>query len=371
MWHVSFVEGLVLMSSMPKREIRMPDKLWNDAEKAAQQLFPTDERGERSSLVRDAIADAVGDWLCSPYVAEHVTNVAYVNRFGDAFYSTKALLRFNTDCPRLPCLVDQKVEKQRDYEKEYQALGRDEDRSQWLRARWLFNFSALYSSEQDTTPITVDSDSVGLVQKSVELANEALEGGTVVREISAGLLDYSQWFNTEQRANRGDRAAFAIDIPMRSLELVAIVDADLYRHSDHLRQIPDLQLQIRNRESVAFGEGKMGEYLALSSSTLDKASVFVTGDRHSQAGLSAEAAMHLSSMRARLAEAAVWLAGQAAKRNASGYLLDSVMDLMYTPVRFLYFRLRWLRPRTGLQVCVRWEKPTRPPMRTYPLKGAC
>ncbi|HWM90032.1 MAG TPA: hypothetical protein VN493_04640 [Thermoanaerobaculia bacterium] len=334
------------MTDLQQKQVKMTKAQWDFLGKLGKELGDHDGRGDHSKLVREIISAAATKWLESPYVCLLDKHMVLVTGMGDVFYRQEQVLRLNKKRERLPCSLEIKPEKKKDY---LEACP-DKDEASWFKSRWLLNYFAAWHSRSAGRGLLLDSfvDHDGTDNKTADLLIDLGPGSVVTREIVVGLDEFVQW----RGAKRGDdRVGIPIDIPTRNLEVVVIVDMDLYRNSPLNRdEIPDLQLEFRNPENARFeGEGiARDRWNPLDDPIVGRC----TGKRSEP---------NTTEMRKYLRELDSRIQFLATQTAANGEVVppeqrSRLLKATQLPKSFLYYKLRWPSPYFGVEVCIRWEK---------------
>ena len=332
------------------KQVTLTEPLWEQLDELGVEFEFRDKRGVHSPLVREMVSAAVTKWRESPYVCRSARHTVLVTRDGHVFYRLLQVLKLNSSRDRLPCLLEMKPEKRQYFLHQLSRLEAEE--AEWFRSRWLLNHFAVWlGHELKGPPHSSWVDREGTYTKVADLPVNQGRGRYLVREILAGIQDYVQW----QEEERGDdRVDIPIDIPTRNLEVIVVVDADLYRRSSPAdNDFPNLDLEFRNREGARF-EGK--------EPALDpENSMEVSEGKQLMGRISTKAEPIVNDLRElgeRLAAIAEAEAGNGAVLTVEGQ--EMLRQAFQRPERFLFYRLEWPSPYFGLEVCVRWEKPLRP-----------
>jgi hypothetical protein len=354
MYLLGRVKGRMRMRS---RAIKMPEDLWVFLGNLGKELGYDDPRGLHSRLVREMVSAAATKWQESPYVARSAKNLVLVTRDGNLFYRQVQVLKLNKKRDRLPCLLD------------FQAFRRaDIGGEAWRQQRWLLNHFAVWHGEGAASGELLDTwvDRHGTDAKVADLlVNQGAER-ILTREIVAGLEDYVQWKGSQREEDRID---FPIDIPTLNLEIIVIVDTDLYRKTARTdsdrKEIPNLRLEFRNRElarleSDAFGRDNFNR---IDAPVLGKCLGKLPDNpaaksRKRNPPPEAELWARLVEFKLRLdhlVEANV-VSGPVVSPNER----QALRNAFTIPDSFLYYKLVWPSPYFGIEVGIQWEKPEKP-----------
>src|SRR6185295_16785950 len=93
----------------------MTDALWDQLEELGVELEYRDKRGAHSPLVREMVSAAMTKWRKSPYVCRSARHLVFVTREGHVFYRMIQVLKLNSSREKLPCILEMKPEKRRDF----------------------------------------------------------------------------------------------------------------------------------------------------------------------------------------------------------------------------------------------------------------
>ncbi len=346
------------MGRQEKREIRMPQNLWDSLYDVASRVFSgrSDERGDRSALVREASGQMVNSWKHSPYVCTRGRFFVFVNRVGDLFYRAEEVLHLNSARQLLPCSLVQKLEKQEYYLRVRPVDAPDQD--DWLRQRWLFNhFSVWDGLNMTSSPLAKHVDDFGIFRKAADLPISRPEGSTLTREMMLGLTDYSQWREDDRQtlAQGRDRSGVLISIPMTELSFVAMIDEALF---DGIRRedwnLPALRMELRNGENGRFSDLAANEIKSSGERPCELTMGCSSDDhhRHSRSTLQFEGSRCrklLAQFRERVGEIGLGKTEEVHSRQG-------ILRRMREPEDFLYCQVKWFLPPVGVDVCISWEK---------------
>ncbi len=338
-------------------QIRMSSSLWNQIGEIARELGFQDARGGHSGLIRAIVEAAVAKWRHSPYVCRSAQHVVYVTKEGNIFFRQVQLLKLNTPREKLPCFIEMKPEKREYYHQRHVKTGAEPH--QGFLHQWLLNYFSVWNGKKAADDIEafrenpLDSyvDTFGTTSKSADLAVYAGGGRFLTREIVAGFRDYVQW--KSPNTPNFDRFDIPIDIPTVGLDVCVIVNQEIFaRLGVGDDEISNLALEFRNRESARF-EGR-------------EVALFPDVGFEEQFGRSPDddgADEMLSKVRSLRKRVFAILdsktsGGTKVVDYADEPSIKSALDEL--PQHFLFYRLRWPEPHSGLEVCVRWEKPIQP-----------
>jgi hypothetical protein len=331
----------------PPRQITISEFLWESLGKLAGGLGYKDGRGLRSRLGREMIAASIMKWRYSPYVCYSAQHVFFVTGCGHVLYRQVQVLKLNSKRERLPCILEMKPEKRKDF---HDYRRREVEEAEWFRSRWLINYFAAWHGECiEGAPLSSHVDRDGIDCKMADLSVDQGANRHLTREIVVGVQDYIQW----QDGGHGyDRVDVPIDVPTRNLKVFVIVDADLYRNTASEDEIPDLELEFRNRECARF-EG--GEIALDSENPIEK----FFGRR-----LHGEQSAEIGSILERLDEMQQRIETLSHSEADNGTVMteegrETLRTIFKRPERFIFCTLEWPSPYFGIDVCVRWEKPVR------------
>jgi len=342
---------------MKSRAIKMPEDLWAFLGKLGEELGYKDPRGLHSRLVREMVSAAATKWQESPYVARSAKNLALVTRDGHLFYKQVQVLKLNKKRDRLPCLLDLHAFRRADV-----------GGGAWHQQSWLLNHFAVWRGESAATGVLLDTwvDRHGMDAKMADLLINQGAERILTREIVAGLEDYVQWKGSQRE---DDRVDFPIDIPTLSLEIIVVVDADLYRKTaitdSDKKEIPNLRLEFRNRELARF------ESDAISRDNFNRIDPPILGkclgkfvdtqsekSRKINPDLEAEIWTRLDELRIRIDT--ITQGKMKSGPVVSTKEREALRKAFVIPSSFLYYKLVWPSPYFGVEVGIQWEKPEKP-----------
>jgi hypothetical protein len=344
---------------MESRAIKMPAHLWEFLGALGEELGYHDSRGDHSRLVREMVSAAATRWLESPYIARSSKNFVLITRDGHLFYRQIQVLKLNKARNKLPFLLD------------FFASRRSEAAPS--KPRWLLNHFAVWeggdASSTEAEPLAAGVDRYRTDAKLADLEVGQGRERILTREIVSALEDYVQWKGSERE---DDRVDFPVDIPMLNLEILVVVDLDLYRktaEAEHeKRQVPNLKLEFRNRELARFEGETIGqdEFNRLGPPLRGK--VLATGggpaipkvarSRRAASDPKIESLQSCRDLKARV------------EHFAQAHVSDGpvvpakdrkpLLEALAVPESFLYYKMRWPSPYIGVEVGIQWEKPEKP-----------
>lgn len=336
-------------------QIRMSQSLWNLLGDIAHDLGYVDNRGHHSTVIREMVSAAAAKWKFSPYICRGAQYTVFLTKDGHLFFRAVQVLRLNSERERLPCALDMKLEKKKDYRRKKPS---GKDGGDWFRSQWAINHFAVWNGKRNETeverfeekPLSSFVDEEGASSKAADLPVRLMSGRFLTREIIVGLRDYVQ--RKESGTPNYDRADIPIDIPMSDLEIAVIIDRDLYHLNEVAEEeIPNLALEFRNREGARFEEREVGN--DQENPTTEIYGRFPEEDE----GVG-ETTRRLRALQRRLEylENSTTTEGQKVAKTVNREILREALE---NPERFLYYRLTWPSPHLGINVCIRWEKPVR------------
>lgn len=342
------------MARLEKREIRMTADIWKSLHDVAYRVYDdrVDERGGRSGLVREWVGHTANAWLRSPYYCTSSKHFVYVNRFGDLFYRAEEILHLNAYRGRLPCSLEQKVEKQ-----EYYLRNRptSADGVEWLRQRWMFNHFAVWEGLRGVL-LDKYTDGQGILRKMADLAVDRPEGTALTREMMIGLTDYVQWKEDGRRqVDVRDRSGVEISIPTKNFFFVAMIDRALF---DGLLKpgydLPPLRMELRNKDGARYSDAGLLDLRMISEDPveLETGSFMMDEHRHGKGSEHFDGTDCLESFGSFVRRANEIGSDAFSKKD------DAVTALLRLkqPSDFLYCRVRWPIPPIGVEICITWEK---------------
>jgi len=335
---------------LESRQIKMAKGQWDFLKQLGRDLSYGDGRGDHSKLVREIVSAAATKWRESPYVCVSAKYTILITRDGHIFYRQVHELNLNKKRERLPCGIGIKPEKKRVYLK---SCPRGQDEASWFKSLWLINYFAAYHGKHCSQDNLLDSfiDHDGADGKFADLLIDQGPDSHIVREAVLGLKEFVLW-RGERRGD--DRVGIPIDIPMRNLEMVVVIDTDLYRKSPlEKEEIPKLALEFRNPESARF-EGD-----AVSRDPWNPMEDALVG-RYFEG----DAEDDVREVKDRLKELELRLRALEELEAVNGTVVpkerrQEFRKSLKIPASFLYYRLKWPSPYFGLEACVRWERPVK------------
>jgi hypothetical protein len=324
----------------------MSDDLWRLVGDIAHELgYDEDKRGAHSVLIREMVGAVASKWRYSPYVCTSARLVVLVNQKGEVFYWLMQVIKLNSERQKLPCFLEMKPEKKIYYQS---ICPEGVDQSEWFRAQWLFNYFAVWQGKGLAGKrLSHSVDRSGIDSKMADLSVNLGPGRFVTREVIAGFKDYVQW---DEGGAGYDRADFPIDIPTYDLKVIVVVDEGLYRNtltSDG--EISGLALEFRNRELARFSGRDIALYPEVQIEELSGRSFGEEGGQ--------EVFHSLMDLKSRVSDLMTMEVDGSAVISEK-YKTDMV-DSIEMPRKLLFYVLGWRSPQLGVEVCVRWEKPSR------------
>lgn len=330
------------------KNVKMDPSHWDALARIGRDLGVVhDNSGNHSQLIREMVSAAVIRWQESPYICQKADYVVWVTREGHVFFRQEQLLKLNKKRERLPCLLEMKPEKRRDFF-ESKTIGKDE--ASWFRSHWLINYFGVW---HDDELLDAHVDRRGIDVKQADLLVDQEPGSILRREIVVGATDYVQRRPKESR-HEYDRVGFPLDLPTRNLRALVVVDLDLYKGgSRRTEEISKLKLEFRNRESARF-EGDWISHDECNPMDSPREGAHL----HGIPAPNSEEEMILNEIRSFKERIQVL----AQSEVADGFVVPkeqrlALEDTLKIPEQFLYYGLGWPSPHLGVEVCVRWQKP--------------
>jgi len=307
---------------------------------------------DRSSFIRRVVESEATLWLNSPYVSQRTLHFMFISKTGTFFYRRQENLRMNFDIEILPVNLEMKWEQVNRF------LNKFRETPDEIRKLWLLNNFSVWHSIEDKKPFVEKEDKYGLVSKHVALSVNLLAGQEIIRESCAVVSDYAQYKEKDKESSQRwepyDRADFSVDIPTRNVEIIVVIDADLWAHSainlDTLSA--PLNFVYRNRDEVAFqGEGRQGYDPSLQRVT--SFSSKKDGDELYEESLKS-ARTNFKGMVSRFTELGL----------RKDQITNGGKGPGQPPKKFFFYRIVAPWVATGLLLSVRWVKPILPPARS-------
>lgn len=333
------------MSQLKGKQIKMDGNLWEALAQVGRDLnIVHDAKGNHSELVREMVSASVNQWRETPYVCQSADYVVLVTGEGQVFFRQVQVLRLNKKRERLPCLLEMKPEKRRDF-----LTDNHGDEATWLRSHWLINYFGVWHGS-DISGDLLDNyvDREGIDVKQADLHVDQVPGTILTREIVVGAQDYVQR-RQKQRKHEYDRVGFPVDIPTRNLKALVVVDIDLYQKgSVRPKENPLLELEFRNRESARF-EGLFLDPWNPMERTIAGRHLKDAEDPNAEA-----IRTDLGKFKKRIEALA-----QSSVKDGPIVTPEQQIEInkVQIPEQFLYYTLAWPSPCLGMEVCVRWQKP--------------
>lgn len=352
-----------------RKEVLIPEDTWDILEDLGRELKVKDgKKGAHSQLIREMVLAAVATWRESPYICISARHLIFITKTGEIYHRQIQDLKLNAPRKKLPCIIEMKPEKRQDFLSGPDIVPNEYDK---LRSKWIINHFAAWDRNGDdikeeprSSVVPKDSwkalashvDQEGAEYKMADLPVDQKGGRYVTREVIIGLEDYMQWDD----GNGGyDRIDLPIDIPTRNLEVIVILDSELYRNTPgaNFLEIQSLGAEFRNREGALFenkGFGSDPENLPVFYSGKFSREEIEEGKR----GRAKNAHERFMEMVSRIES----LAHGNAKDSPvlTNETLSRLRETLILPAEFLLFEMTWKSPHLGLETCVRWQKPVRP-----------
>ena len=339
---------------MLKRDIRMSDELWDAIGETSHLIGYADERGEKSSFVRDMISDIAAEWKCSPYICNQANHLVFISKDGHAFGRITNHLRLNSPRERIPTGIRLKPEKILYYERNKPP---GSDLNAWMQSLWLLNY---FSVAENGDILTAETDRRSRIEKYADLRVHRQENTELHREMVIALQDYVQWSETsieEADLSLYDRIDAPIDFPTKNLTLQVIIDEDLYALAQTKgAAVPSLNLEFRNREGARFSSAEM--MYMMESPPIFRAGAFPEEQKTKEEEIG-EVVTAFQEMKDRVTE----LTNPEKKaQDGDPFVIDeaarkTIQRSLKLPERYLFAQLKWKTPHLGLVACVHWGKP--------------
>jgi hypothetical protein len=250
----------------------------------------------------------------------------------------------------LPSQVAVKPEKKHQFER------RDGDRDDWL-----MNYFAVWEGKTiGEKLIAQDTDRDGRTTKFVDLPIHQPKGTTITREILVATKNYVQY--SVEGEGSDDRADVPIDILTVNLQLVVLVDLDLYRANENKMRDAEVHYQLRNLDFARLNEYRIGFE--------EDAILWNNGRIPSTSFRPPKSYSRLLAFTQRLARKfetrVLQLTSDDAIARSDGKPIiiapesREILRSMKSPARFICGCLEWPLPYSNLVVSVAWNKPDRP-----------
>lgn len=336
------------MTLTPK-QIKLDASTWEDLAGIGRYLgIVHGKHGNHSEVIRKITSTGIMLWKESPYLCQSAKYVVFATAAGDVFFRQVQTLRLNKRRDRLPCLMEMKPEKRRDF---FAAKQERMDQAAWVKSHWLINYFGAWHGNKIAPEEFLDDwvDRDGIDIKQADLSVNLSPNATLTREILVGARDYVQR-RPRQNRNEYDRVGFPVDIPTRNLEATVIIDVELYKKGSlPLEEIPPLSLEFRNRESARF-EGD-----PISHDHWNRMGLTISGFHPTPSLAPKEVIKDLSELQKRIKVLAQSTVKDGPVVPAKEQ--PALKSALKTPKSFLYYRLSWPTPYLGIEVCVNWQKP--------------
>lgn len=186
-----------------------------------------------SDHLRHLVDREIRQWKSGPYFAVTAQHFLHVTANGDFFYHFNELLHLNHDNPSITTRIDMQHAKISDYLKE----SRNVDVANYLRSKWALHHFRLSDVEGNALADYKDLD--GITTKAQTKIVPFAREHSVRREAIAHLVGYSQFqCNDSELHTDREGAQFDLRIPTGFLEVVVVVDWQLYRDTPKAKGRP-------------------------------------------------------------------------------------------------------------------------------------
>ncbi|UQA56185.1 hypothetical protein [Polyangium aurulentum] len=323
---------------------------------------------DRSAYIRDCVGFDLTMWRKSPYTAAHSQNYILVTRDGAFVFHRREHLRLNEAPDQVRVGIEMKHEKIRDY------LRRG-DASALARA-FRLNMFVCRIPKAHGESVTVKNDIDGVTSKSVEFDMRRVATTDVTVETMTILEDYVQR-QAEGEDGRPDdspkdEAYVDVEVPTELLELVVVVDRDLYQgDSRRLHPFPKLRFELKNtrgaqfdRESVLSPNWNKKRALVERIHNSWDLDAPRAGDRlYTESVERAQA--WIGELDGAMRACREGIVSDGGDRSSAELLadLDAVLGdpgrYVYVPKQASFYRLLFRHCRMGLRLSITWTKPER------------
>ena len=199
--------------------------------------------------LRALVDREVRRWKKAPYIAVSCQKFLHVTAGGDFVYWSKERLHLNQRGASVTSRLQMNHAKMAEYLKRVDESG--EDPTTFLRRQWKFHYFRFVGL--DGTPGATHVDQEGITDKEWTAVAPRAEGAGIIREVGCHVTGYCQFRKGEEGLNQRDGFQANILVPTGVLELVVIVDVDLFRHTTEDQGRPILPGQSTQRPRVLKG----------------------------------------------------------------------------------------------------------------------
>lgn len=305
---------------------------------------------DRSRLIRQLVSEESAFWLDSPYVALSSEYFILISGDRTGYYRMLQRLQLEAMRAKLPCIVKIKPERQEAWIQRYRGVSHEAD---LIRDHWLINHFAVWLGEDTSSdPLASHVDRHGITGKLADLDTRQAKGTRLTREIIVANRDFVQRKRGDDFT--ADRADIGIDIPTLNVDIIVVVDLDLYEGA----ATPILGYELRNREGARLEERQPGS----EANKIDWVE-----ERYPEAAHVGPAFGPTLNSTKEAFDAfrnrVQYLAAEGTFASDGRQVVESEetrrkLRSIELPERFLFGRLRWQMPLPSLQVCLTWNKPT-------------
>lgn len=344
-----------------------------------------DEPVERSVYVRDLLRSDAEMWLHSPYVVARSSNFLLVTRSGDFVFYRQEELRLNQKNVTVSADIAMKHDKIAYYLDDRELI-RARRKVGTIQDAWLLNVFVCKTPDNRLYP---RMDPNGLTSKSVDFPTGLAKGCTVGLDTVVVLRDYAQYAGEGHGAPRRpsessppapleiDEAYVDVQVPTELLELIVVLDQDLYRDDDTYggEHRPPLEFVMKNTRGASFTKTSQPE----KSHGFDHdflwrlgSRVLPDGEDDEGEGADEKYRASLGTARQRVSDIAAALQGYqgrlqeqetSAERDRLLAQIQGVLgrrdELLYFPEKAYFYHVKHAHCMMGLRLSVSWAKPGR------------
>lgn len=227
-------------------QVRIDSKIIQYIEDSISLKIKSDLDTTKSDYVRSLI---MHDYLIhkkSPYYSKNTNIILFVNKTGDFIFFKSENLHFNKLIESLPFRIEMKKEKFDYY------LTKEKN----VKDRWIVNEFSLSRMENGIKKLikkSSDLNGINLKQDSINIRKNIVKGSSFIRDTFVIMDDYVQYYEDNgENIESYDSLRCFVDIPTENMDIIVIVDHELYQkttiYGDDFS--PELSFDLRNGEDV-------------------------------------------------------------------------------------------------------------------------
>lgn len=296
---------------------------------------------DRSAFARDLISVESALLRSSPYICVEAKHFLLITSQGELAYLRGETLRLNSNLEVLPGSTGLSSFWRR-------SSGRDASTGCISRV-------AFWDGDRPRgEPLDQELGLDGHGDEIVGLRCHMPKGALVFREGAFFVTDYVQYYDRDLTQDLHDKVEIPVDIPTKSLETIVLVDRGLYSSTKRFggpRFKPALSFDICNGEGIAFSHFQSHDSALTDNIEPTGGSFPPSKDRNP---IASETIDQIEDGRNHLKSRMLELMLDIENDAVLGKLRRAIRDL---PEQYLFYRVRWAWPHTGLYLSIKWPKP--------------